>query len=107
MLPDIANGRVEIFVDTEGLLGWRFHPICCQVVTLCAIGQFVRISQSGTSWDVSRSSERDGGRVTSLLTVYLHLALGLEIALVSDGHHREVVLALNPKDLLMLAGFLE
>ena len=44
-----------------------------------------------------------GGVLTqdSLLTVHADLALVLEIALVSDEHHGEVVLVLDPKDLLM------
>ena len=36
-----------------------------------------------------------------LLTVHAHLTLVLEIALVSDEHHREVVLVFDSKDLLV------
>ena len=85
----------------------------CQVMTLCIVGQFVRIPQSGTSRYISQPGERDGGHgvrghVTSLLTVHFNLAVVLEIALVSVEHLRGVVLAPDPEDLLMeLAGFIE
>ena len=43
-----------------------------------------------------------------VLTVHAHLTLVLEIALVSDEDHREVVLVFHPQDLLMeLVDFLE
>jgi len=48
------------------------------------------------------------GGVISLLTVHTDLTLVLEIALVSNEHHWEVILVLDPKDLLMeLVDFLE
>ena len=89
------------------------NPRETNLVVLCIVGQFVRISQSGTLRDISQPSERDGGRgvrghITSLLTVHFNLAVILEIALVSVEHLREVVLAPDPEDLPMeLAGFFE
>jgi hypothetical protein len=114
VLPDLTDGRVESLVDTEGVLGRRFHEdtsqVFCQVTTLCIINQPVH-------YEVARSIYRPGKRgggcgacgwITSLLTVHSHLALVLEITLVSDEYRREVALALDPKDLLVeFAGFLE
>ena len=39
--------------------------------------------------------------MSSSLTVHPNLALVLEIAFVSNEHHRKVILILDPKDLLM------
>jgi hypothetical protein len=97
VLPDLADGRVESLVDTEGLIGWCFHEdasqMFCQVMSLCVVGQFARTSQSGTLRDISQSNEREGGRgvyghVTPLLTVNFHPPLVLKFALVSDEYHR-------------------
>ena len=65
---------------------------------------YIPILRTGeTRWRIQHGIVYTGGvlQQDSLLTVHADLALVLEIALVSDEHHGEVVLVLDPKDLLM------
>ena len=67
---------------------------------------------------IERNSEATVGEIskvypdpengTLMLTVHANLTLVLEIAFVSNEHHRKVILVLDPEDLLMeLVDFLE
>ena len=116
VLPDLANHRVERLVDVDGLLGGCFHEdapeVFCQITTLyIIIDQSVCISNDTIKRNGVEKLEgiSPSGRIcraigkTKLrgLTVHADLTLVLEVALISDEDHREIVLVLYPKNLLM------